>query len=182
MNVNGVVFTGSNLASSPHTFTLRGNILFFPANSNGKGLTQFKIGRKRIGSNALDGFAHFVIGPGSCLYGYWDQTIDIGTNAAFINKAGGQLAMLSGTINNGGTIILEDNSNTAFFNPISINTVTGGSPQFYYHQKANMAVTSFWARLLTGLGGARPLSAMKISGNTTFMGGNAAIRQGRVIQ
>lgn len=176
--INGLIFTGSNNSATPNNFILEGNVLFSVANSNGKGSQQFVVGRNGIGTGNIDGYANFNIGNRSCLYAYWDQTIDIGKNSGFINKEGGQFAILSGKINNNGKIILEDGSYTAFFNPIDINT-NNSNAKFYYNKKAKMEVNPAWNKVLGGLGQARAMSQMKLSANTKFYGGNAAIPAGK---
>lgn len=181
IGLNAIVFTGSTNSLKPYSFKSEGNILLSVANSNGRNSTQFTIGRNGIGSKATDGFTNFYIGPGSCLYAFWDQVIDIGKNSSFVNMAGGQFAMLSGSLNNNGKIILEDESSTAFYRSIAINTGTNGKPQFYYHKKAKMAMNAFWSKALAGLGPSSPMSSVKLSANTRFDGGNVGIPAGRSV-
>lgn len=175
--LNGVVFAGSNNAGAASYFSTDGKLLLSAANTNGKQLKQFVLGRYGIGTNNLDGYLNFSIGSKSCLYTYWDQTIDIGKNASFINTAGGQFVMLSGTINNHGRITLEDGSNTAFMNPVSINT--RNKAMFYYNKNANLQLDQFWNKRLGSLGNGRPIEQMKMNPETKFSGGNAAIPSGR---
>lgn len=177
---NGVIFSGSNEMAAPNEFLMEGKVLLSVANTNGKKLQQFVLGRDRAGGIGMDGYLNFLIGNKSCLYAYWEQTIDIGKNAGFINKKGGQLVILSGTLNNSGKISLEDDSNTAFLNPISINTA--GAAKFYYNKNAKMQIDPFWNNRLGGPGGlgtGRPMGQMKMSSNTKFYGGSSGIPAGR---
>ncbi len=177
---NGVIFSGSNDAAVPNEFSIEGKVLLSVANTNGKKLKQFVLGRSGVGTSNMDGYLNFSIGNKSCLYAYWDQAIDIGKNAGLINKKGGQLVVLSGILNNNGKINLEDESNTAFLSPVSINTV--GAAKFYYNKNAKMQIDPFWNNRLGGPGGlgrGRPMDQMKMSPNTKFSGGNIGIPAGR---
>ncbi|MEO7266078.1 MAG: right-handed parallel beta-helix repeat-containing protein [Ferruginibacter sp.] len=157
--LNGLIFKGSSNAGKSYNFNLDGNIMFQMANSNGPGLTQFIIGRSSTGKQNL-GYLKFTIGPQSCVYGYWNQTIDIGKNSTFINK--GQLAILSGNINLEGKLNLEAGSHSAFFHPINFNS-GNKTAQINYQNSSSFGIGETWKKGLEGLGGGLPLSAHKIN-------------------
>ena len=160
MSMNGIIFKGSNDAKKPYTFNLQGNTILKPANTNGPQLTQFVIGRSSTGNLNL-GYLNFMVGAQSCLFSHWDQTIDIGKNASFINK--GQLAMLNGNINLEGKFKLEAGSHTAFFNPVNFNSSTGQAPELSYNNASHFDVNESWKKNLDGLGKGQPISNMKFS-------------------
>jgi hypothetical protein len=177
IHLNGVIVTGSVSASKPFKFSSVGRIQLFPANSNGKHLTQFVLGRKAIGTDDVSGFLRVEIGNETCLYAYVGQTIDVGSNTTFINKQGGQLAIITGAINNAGKIFLEDGSYTAFFQPININSKQ--QAEFYVMPAAKFGVHPNWKKPLDGLGNGTALQYMKLNSHTKFKGGNKEIPAGR---
>jgi hypothetical protein len=156
--LNGLIFKGSSIAGKPYSFNLDGNIILHMANSNGPGLTQFVIGRSNTGRQNL-GYLNFTIGAQSCVYGYWDQRIDIGKNSALINK--GQFAILSGNINLDGKLSLEPGSYSAFFYPIVFNS-SSQAAELKYNNSTHFGIAESWKKRLAGLGGGMALSSMKI--------------------
>ena len=160
ISMSGMIFKGSKDQKKPYTFNLQGNTILSQANSNGLQLPQFVIGRSNTGNLNL-GHLNFIIGAQSCLFGYWDQTIDIGKNATFINN--GQLAMLSGNINLDGKFKLEDGSHTAFFNPVNFNNSAEPEAELSYKNGSQFGVKEAWIKSLDGLGKGQHISNMKFS-------------------
>ncbi len=160
ISMSGMIFKGSKDQKKPFTFNLQGNTILSPANSNGLQLPQFVIGRSNTGNLNL-GYLNFIIGAQSCLFGYWDQTIDIGKNATFINN--GQLAMLSGNINLDGKFKLEDGSHTAFFNPVNFNNSAEPEAELSYKNGSQFGVKEAWIKSLDGLGKGQHISNMNFS-------------------
>ena len=180
IHLNGVIVTGSRNASVPSRFISSGPLLLFPANSNGKQLTQFVLGRTMVGGTDNSGYLRFEIGKASALFGYFDQTFEVGSNTTLVNRKDGQLAILTGNINNSGKIILEDGSFTAFFQPIAINSTNKAS--FYLYPEAKMGVHPSWKKTLDGLGSGLGLHHMKLNTHTRFGGINREIPPGRRAQ
>ncbi len=173
VNINGAVFTGSRNACNPYYFTVAGRVMLHPANSHGMGLTQFIIGRNGLGSKLTDGFTNFIIGRNSGLYSYWSQQIDIGKNAKLINSSGAQLAMLSGSINNSGIIILDKESNTWFGNPVVINNSSEYNAEFRLDKAAELGLNKQWAAKLTGFNAKGiPIDEIAWSDNSIIDGAN----------
>ncbi len=165
IRMNGIVFEGSNDQKNPATFNLQGNTILSPANTNGPQLPQFVIGRSNAGNLNL-GYLNFIVGTQSCLFSHWDQTIDIGKNAIFINK--GQFAMLNGNINLDGKFKLETGSHTAFFNPVNFNNSSGQQAELSYNKGSQFGIKESWKKNLEGLGNAQPISNMKVSKKIKF--------------
>ncbi|RYF90823.1 MAG: hypothetical protein EOO03_02810 [Chitinophagaceae bacterium] len=164
-SLNGFIAKGSDAAAKPFTFDVDGKVLLAPANSNGPGLTQFVIGRSQYGT-ANKGYLNFTIGKESCLYGYWNQNLDVGENSVFTNN--GQFALLSGNINLDGKLKLKGGSNTAFFNAVKINSKYEQGGEFLYDPASRFGVSDRWKKQLEGLGTGLPISGIKVPQKIKF--------------
>lgn len=158
--INGLIIKGSNDAKKPNQFLVDGNCMVNAANTNGPQHRQFILGRSAAGSSN-EGHLGFTIGTQSCVFGYWDQTIDIGKNTLFTNK--GQLAMLNGNINLSGQLNLASGSYTAFFNPVNFNNNSINTGVITCQQGSNFDVKDSWKKNLEGMGKPQPINQMKFS-------------------
>lgn len=177
ISLNGLVVTGSSNASKPYMFSVSGRIMLSPANTNGRQLRQFILGRTDVGTNKNDGYLQFNIGQDACLYTFWGQAIDIGENTVFTNQPGGQLSMLSAIVNNSGKIALEAGSYSAFFYPVSVNTKLKG--EFYASPDAKMGLHTAWKNALGSLGSGLGWQDLKLSSRLKVTGANKNIPAAR---